>query len=530
VTSDEQKCRTQKAKGTIATRRLRIAPRSKSVPAQRDKSSILWLVTRHSSLVTYGLVSCLSLLAPHLCARDLPPPIPPPQPMVLPAAVSHVLPNGLRVLVLERPGLPIVTLDLAIKTGSEADPPNLPGTAEFAASLLDEGTRKRTAQQIAATLDEAGGTLDTGAERDDSYATVTMLSNHLRLAFDLLSDVIIHPAFQPAEVERMRKQTLSALDILRQDPEYVADTVIKEEVFQGLPYSHPTHGVVESIRNISPDALKRFHALYYQPSNAFLVAVGDVTPSQAFSMAQKYFGRWRNRQPIPAMKSRRKSPAPARRVVAIEDPNAAQTVIRIANPGIERDSSQYPALMVANQVLGGPAENLLFSALRTRRGLVYGASSDLDCYRLAGIWEEKTSTRAAETLRTVQLILDQMKRLRRRAFGQWELGNAQNYLVGHMALDFESSQDIADHLVELLIYNLPPDDWNQFPGKIRSLTVGDVRSAIRSYLKPQDAVIVLVGNLSGLRQDLKKFGPVQMIPLSRINLASATLGGQPAGP
>jgi zinc protease len=491
--------------------------------ARREARHRGGLVTRHPSLVTCFFVCSFYLVARSFRAQDYPPAVPPPRPVDLPAADTRVLPNGLKVLVLEQHSLPIVTLELAIKTGSEADPPNLPGAAQFVTSLLDEGTSGRSAQEIATALDDAGGTLDSGADWDDSSVSITILSSYVRTAFDLLSDIVIHPAFQPDEVARIRKQTLSALDVLRFDPEYVADTVLQEVVFHGTPYSHPANGVIKSIRNISPGTLKRFHALYYQPSNAFLVVVGDLTPSRAFAMAEEFFGPWRNGAPIPATTGRSTSPAPSRRVVAIDTPNAVQTVIRVANTGIERNSAEYPALMVANQVLGGPAENVLFSALRTRRGLVYGASSDLDCYRLGGVWEEKTSTRTAETVRTVQLILDQMKRLRGHEFGQWELENAQNYLVGHMALDFESSQQVADHLLELMIYDLPPDDWNQFPQKVRSLTVSDVRAAIRSYLRPEDAVIVLVGNLSGYQRDLEMFGPVQMIPLSRIDLASGTL-------
>ena len=486
-------------------------------------------ITPHLLFVTAlrAFFLCLPVQAAHLSGRDLPPAVPAPQLMVLPAAALRILPNGLKVVVLERKDLPVVTLDLAVKTGSEADPPNLPGTAQFVASLLDEGTTTRTAQQIAAALDDTGATLDTGAEWDDSYATVTALSNHVHSAFDVLSDIFVHPSFESAEVERIRTQTLSALDILRQDPEYLADTLVEEIAFRGTPYSHPANGVVESIKRISARTLRQFHARYYQPSNAVLVAVGDISASSGFALAQRFFGLWQNSEPIPRIKTNPGNSSPERRVLAIDDPNAVQTVIRIANRVVERDSSEYPALMVANQVLGGPAENLLFSALRTRRGLVYGASSDLDCYRIAGVWEEKTATRTAQTVRAVQLMLDQMRSLRGHALGPWELENAQDYLVGHMALDLESSQDIADHLLELLIYGLPINDWNQFPQKIRRLQVDDVRAAIRTYLKPEDAVIVLVGNVSAFKNELKKLGPFQVIPLSRVNLASEFLDGKP---
>ncbi|MGH9446983.1 MAG: M16 family metallopeptidase, partial [Terriglobia bacterium] len=155
------------------------------------------------------------LAARTLPARQFPPPVPPPQAVTLPTPVERILSNGLTVVVLERHALPVLTLDFVIKTGCEADPPDLPGTAQFAAAMLDEGTQTRSAMQIAAAIDDAGGTIDTGAEWDDSYVTIKVLSGNAPPAMNLLSDLVIHPAFRSAEVQRIRKLTLSALDVLR---------------------------------------------------------------------------------------------------------------------------------------------------------------------------------------------------------------------------------------------------------------------------------------------------------------------------
>ncbi len=436
--------------------------------------------------------------------------------------VSLTLPNGLTVLVLERHTLPVLTLDFVVKTGSEADPPSLPGTAQLAAALLDEGTKTRSAMQIAAAIDDAGGTIDTGAEWDDSYITITVLSDNAERAVGLLSDIAIHPAFKSAEVERIRKQTLSALDVLRQDPEYIADTAFERVAFAGTPYSHPADGVAQSIQRITPRDLERFHSRYYQPSNSVLVIAGDTSAPAAFALAQKYFGHWRRREAAPPLPLGAAA-ALGGRIVAVDDPNAVQTVIRVGDRAVDRASADFAALTVANQVLGGPAENLLFSALRTERGLVYGASSDLDCYRSSGIWELKTSTRTDETVTALQIVLDQMRRLRSRALGAWDVENAQNYLVGHMALNFETSEDVAARMAELLVYNLPLNYWSQFPQQIKSVTLAQARDAARRYLSPSDASIVLVGNLEKLKNSLKKFGNVRMIPLTNLDLASDNL-------
>lgn len=481
------------------------------------------------------LLCGLGLLAASLRARELPPLVTPPQPVVMPVPAAQTLQNGLKVLVLERHALPVVTLNLAIKAGAEADPPGLPGAAQLVASLLDEGTQDRGAQQIAEAIDDAGGSIDVGAEWDDSYASLSVLSDHKELAFNLLSDMVIHPAFSPGEVKRIRKQTLSALDVLRHDPGYLADTLFERMVFWGTPYSHPANGVEGSIRRINSGDLRRFHDTYYRPSNAVLVVVGDIASSQAFALARQFFGGWKpsprspaanvppNRRSSPLASANRPNGQASRQVVVIDDPAAVQTEIRIGNTAIRRASPDYAALTVANQVLGGPAVNLLFSVLRSRHGLVYGASSDLVSYRGGGAWETKTSTRTAETSKTVGLILDQMKSLRDHSLSSMDLTMAQDYLIGHMALDFETSQEVAQQLLELLVYNLPLDYWNHFPGEVRGLTRNQVRLATRRYLDPRHSVIVLVGNAHNFKDNLKSLGKVRIIPLADVDLASATL-------
>ncbi|MGH9433447.1 MAG: M16 family metallopeptidase [Terriglobia bacterium] len=487
---------------------------------------------RHFWTLPLALASAALALCGITYGRDLPPNAPPPKPVVLPLPDLRALPNGLQVVVFERRALPLVTLRLVVKSGAEADPPGLPGEAQFVASLLNEGTATRSSQQIAAAIDDAGGLMDTGAEWDQSYGAVTVLTDHVNLAFDLLSDIIIHPAFRPDDLERIRKQTLSALQVLKRDPSYLADTVFSELTLAGTPYSHPQDGGMDAVRKMTAADLHHFHDRYYQPSNSILAMVGDISANRGLKLAMKYFGSWQG-SGVPA------PPAPQppqneahRQIVVIDKPDAVQTEIRIGNAAIARDHPDYLALNVANQILGGPANNRLFDALRMRHGLAYGASSRLTCYLAAGEWEAKTSTRTLETMRSIALILAQMKRLRKHAINGFELSNAQSYLVGHMALQFETSGDIARHVLTLLIDNLPLDYWNQFPNHVDSLTPQEIADATRRYLDPKTAVIVLVGNAEAFKKDLSKLGNVQVIPIDRVDLASANLevrGGEAAG-
>jgi zinc protease len=466
---------------------------------------------------------CLAalLLAVLSLARDFPPEALPPKLLVLPAPALRVLPNGLKVVALERHLLPLLTLRLVVKSGAESDPATLPGTAQLVSALLTEGTSTRSARQISEAIDSIGGLVDAGAGWDESYLSLSVLNDHEELAFDLLSDMVMHPIFAPAEVERKRKQTLSGLEVVRDDPDYVADAALRRLAFLGTAYGHPEDGTIAAVRRITPEDLRAFYNNYYQPSNAVLAIVGDIKTSEAFERAEKRFGAWTSRTTplIPAPSP----PVGAHRILAIDKPDAVQTEIRIGNLGVPRNSPDYLALSVADQILGGPSENRLFKALRSHQGLTYGASSELLSYQTAGVWLAKTFTRTPETLKSVHLALEQIKRMRDHPITPQELETAQGYLIGHLALDFETSEDVASHTLELLVYNLPLEYWNRFPEKIRALTAEEVWNAARQRLAPDNNIIVLVGNLSGFEKDLKKLGPVQFIPLAEVDFGSEEL-------
>lgn len=461
-------------------------------------------------------------------AGDLPPTVPPPEPVTLPTPLVRTLANGLRLLVVERRSLPVVTLRLVVRAGAETDPPDLPGTAQFVASMLDEGTARRSAFDVAEAIDSAGGSFDSGVDWDRTFVELSVLSDHTPLAFDLLADLVLHPAFASSAVERVRRQTLSALDVLHQDPGYVADAVLDRLLFDGTPYGHPLDGTLEAVKRLTPQDLARFHAHQYRPGRALLAVVGDVEPEAAFREASESFSGWPGAgESAPAAEP----PAPVeatrvgqgRQVVIVDKPDAVQTEIRLGNPGISRASPDYLALSVANQILGGPASNRLFSDLRGEHGLTYSASSDLDCRAQAGSWEAKTSTRTPETARAVRRALDEIRRMQEQSMSPPELQMAVNYLIGHQALDFETSAGIADQFLELMTYNLSLDTWNRLPAALRGLSPDDVWNATRRYLDADRTVIVLVGNATAFAKDLHKFGPTRVIPIGSLDLSSPGL-------
>ena len=462
--------------------------------------------------------------------REFPPPLPPPNPVALPTLAVHTLSNRLKVLVIERRSLPVVTLRLTVKSGAAADPAGLPGLAEMVAALLSQGTAQRSARQISELIDQMGGTLESAAEWDDSFVSLTVLSDHTEPGFEILADMVIHPTFPAEEVDRRRKQTLSALEVLRDDPSSVADRVFDLLVFAGTPYGHPLDGTSDSLQRMAPGDLKAFQKAHYRPGSSVLSVVGDVSEEDGLTLARKFFGDWEEGQgrEEPSKQLARQEDGG---VVIIDKPDAVQTEIRVGARGIPRASPDYEALTVVNQILGGPATNRLFKTLRSQQGLTYGASSELVCNRFSGSWVAKTSTRTSGTAKALEMILEQMKRLQERPINGGELSTAQSYLLGHMALEFETPEGFAEHTVDLMVHGLPLDTWNRFGERIEQLRAEDVFAATRSVLGARGNIIVLVGDASAFRSDLKELGPLQIILLSDLDFGALSRDGPtPANP
>lgn len=211
-------------------------------------------------------------------------------------------------------------------------------------------------------------------------------------------------------------------------------------------------------------------------------------------------------------------------MIAIDKIDAVQTEIRIGSTGVPRDSPDYLPLTIANEILGGPSENRLFKALRTHSGLTYGASSDLITRRHLGAWVAKTFTRTPETVKSAHIALEQVQSIQEHGISRSELETAQSYLVGHLALEFETSDNVAGKVLDLMEDGLPLDYWTAYPEKVRNVTQDEVDAAARKYLDTDHDVVVFVGNIEDFTKDMKKFGAARVIPLKSVDFGSPDLG------
>jgi zinc protease len=435
----------------------------------------------------------------------------------------RTLSNGLQVIAVSHHEQPAVSLRLIIRAGSAQDPDKKTGLANLAASLLDQGTTTKSAEQVAQSIDSIGGALGVGAGTDLTSIFAAVMRNSLDVGLDIISDIARNPSFAPQEIERQRQQMISAMKVSYEDPDYLAASVFDRLVYGFHPYGKPDAGTPASLAAITREDLAAFHKQYFGPNNAILAVVGDVTPEQAFAGAERAFGKWEKIEvPIAPAGD---VPPPTRRVVIIDRPGAVQTEIRVGHIGLPRKHKDYLALDLALKILGGEGGNRLHRVLRSERGLTYGAEADIHALKDSGHIVASTDTRSDTTAEALRLIVDEFARLRRERVHPRELGDAQAYLTGSFPLTIETPGAIALQVLNAVVYGLDLQELQTYRERVNSITPEDIQRVAQLYLHPDRLSIVLVGDANVFAKQLPAVGfeQVERIPLSQLDLTSVDL-------
>ena len=453
-----------------------------------------------------------------------PPPPAAPHEVQIPKPVEKTLTNGLRVIVIEKKGVPLVAARMLIKNGGEADPAALPGLADTTVSLLTKGTAIRNAEQIARGVEALGATLDTGAGWDESSADISVMSSKLPQAMAFMADVLLHPIFKQEEIDRLRQQNADALSVAMKQPGRLAGFVASHVIFGDTPYGHNLGGTPQSLARITRDDIVAFHRDYYRPDNAILIMGGDITPAKAFAVAQELFGGWR-----PADGSRLVQPAPVKafpqsRVVVVDMPAAGQAAVVVGRSGMRRADAAYHLSLVTNSILGGGFSSRLNEEIRIKRGLSYGAGSSFDLRRDVGPFTATAQTKNESAGEVAGLIVDEMNKLGATAVAEAELGPRKAVLIGGFGQQLETNAGLVGRVGTLALYGLSLGEINQYISGVQKVTAEDVQKFAASHLGGNDASIVIVGDARKFLPVLQqRFKTVDVIPIDELDVSTATL-------
>jgi zinc protease len=454
-----------------------------------------------------------------------PPPPAAPRSGTFPKPAEQTLPNGLRVIVIERRESPLVSAQLLVKNGGEADPAELAGLADMTASLLTKGTQSRDATKIAQEIESLGGALDSGARWDSSYAQVGVMSTKIPQAMEILADVVRRPTFKSDEVERLRQQYLDNLTLALGDPGSIARFVAARVVFGDSPYGHPISGTTESLTRITAADIAKMHSRYYRPDNAILVIGGDIAAKDGFALATKYFGDWsKPTTPLPSLSAATETAAPkAGRIVVIDKPDAGQAAVYLARTGINRRDPDYFRGIVTNSVLSGYSGRLN-QEIRIKRGLSYGAGSQLDTRRDIGPFVASAQTKNESGAQVAELLLGEIGRLSSAPPADIELTPRKAVLIGNFSRNLETVNGLVGQVASLALHGLSLDEINRYINSVQAISTADVQKFAGTRLDAKTSNIIIVGNAKLFLPELqKKYPNVEVIPVSELDLNTALL-------
>lgn len=411
---------------------------------------------------------------------------------------SFELPNGLKVFVVENHKIPRISYSLTL----DFDPvfeDEMAGFSEFTGQLLRTGTKTKTKVQIDEAIDMIGANLNTSA----TGISASCLTRHNETLLNIFSDILLNAEFKAEELEKIRTQSLSALEADKNDPGAIAQRV-NSVLTYGAMHPYGENITDESLKKITLEKCDGFYKTYFKPNVGYLAIVGDITLDEAKPLVEKYFGTWM-RGDVPKVKYMTPK-APASTVVAIVDrPSAVQSTINVTYPvDLKPGSPDEIKVKLTNSILGGGTFRL-FNNLREKHGWTYGAYSSLQSDKLIGRFNASAEVRNPVTDSAFNEILFEMNRIRTEMVPEDELNMVRNFMMGNFGRSLETPSTIANFAINTARYNLPKDYYATYLTRLAALTPADVQLTAQKYIRPDNAYILAVGKAEDIAPKLERF-------------------------
>jgi zinc protease len=409
-----------------------------------------------------------------------------------PIAHREVLPNGIVLLVAERPAVPIVAVRVYMRAGSINDPPDQAGLANLTGAVLTRGTAKRTGPELDSAIEFVGASLQAGASRDGLSVSLTAQKKDMTLGLDLLSEVVLTPAFPEAEVTRKVAEIQAAIKRSEEDPNTVAARALSRLIFQGHPYGLPIEGTRETVGRLTRDGVVKFYRERARPDATIVAVVGAVTVDEARREVMARLGSWaRPTTPAPSAPTATSAGAGREETITRE---LSQATIMFGRQAIGQTDPEYFPLAVASYVLGGGSASRLYTRVREESGLAYSVYSWVSPWRHGASFAVSAQTRTVEVPKVVGMIREELARMAREPVADRELALAKQYLIGSFPLRLDTSGKVADFLVAIEERGVGLDYADRYKERIGKVTAADVQRVAAKFFPPQSFDLVIVGD------------------------------------
>jgi predicted Zn-dependent peptidase len=422
----------------------------------------------------------------------------PPPAFTFPQLASKSLPNGLAVTIVENHELPVVAVRAVIEGGAFMDPAGKEGLYQLMSAMLREGTASMTADQLAEAFADLGNSVN-----PTGFTTIT---RNLDRSLELLGDMIMHPAFPQPAIDRQKANTVTTLQRLKEQPQFVAQRLFSTILYgEGHPYQRAA--TEQSVGSLTRDDLVEFHDEYVRPQNVRLVVVGDITPAYLMPRIEHAFGKWEKGGTTVSYQVPPPKPASKTTIYLYDRPNSPQSVVTIGQIGPSRSSDDFYALEVMNTVFGQLSGSRLSQNLREKHAYTYGANS---------FWQWRRSPEVATFIGSSSIVapktdsaliewLGELRGIRgERPVTDKELDFARTNRIAGLPATLESDDQIANAVAfTILQNNLPPDYYQQYVRRLSTISAADVSAAASKYIEPDSTTIVIVGDRKVIEPGLR---------------------------
>jgi zinc protease len=355
------------------------------------------------------------------------------------------------------------------------------------------GTSKRNVTAINEELDFMGAALNASSGRDYTTVSLRVLKKDLDKGLDLLMEALTQPTFPDEEIRREVEKTLAAIQSEEDQPDEVVEKAFQRDLFLTSPYAHPVQGTKESLSRLTREALVTFYRAYYHPNNSMLTVVGDITADELKAKLLPRFANWPMAE-IPEV-SFVTTFAKEPKVTKI-DREISQANIILGHAGVSRNNPDYYALTVMNYILGGGGfSSRLLEEIRDKRGLAYSVTSFFDPGKYPGSFQIVLQTKNTSAREAISLSLKEMNRIQKEGVSEKELEAAKKYLIGSFPMRLDTQGKLVTFLTQVEYFGLGLDYPEKYPSLIRSVTREEVLRVARTYLHPDNYILVVVANL-----------------------------------
>ncbi|BAY62123.1 peptidase M16 domain-containing protein [Calothrix brevissima NIES-22] len=407
---------------------------------------------------------------------------------------QFTLANGLRVLLLPDHSVPTINLSGQIDAGTEFDGNQKAGLANLTANNLMNGTQTQNALTLAETLENRGASLEFSASREGVNISGQGLSANLPILIQTLADVTQNANFPADQLELTRQRVLTSLKVQLDDPQSLGRRAFQQVIY---PENHPFHSFpsVESLNNITRDDVLRFYREHYRPDTTTIALVGDFDPAKVKDLLNQSFGKWQAQGKPPQLNLPDvELPVTLTRLNKVI-PGKAEAVTYLGYNGISRKDPRYYAALVLNQILGGDTlSSRLGTEVRDRQGLTYGIYSAFAAGVNPGPFLIQMQTDPKDAEKAIASTLALLKQLREQGITQAELNTAKRSISNSYPVDLANPSAVASIILDNDVYGLSPQEIQEFPRQIESVTMADVQKVIQELIKPENVVIVTAGS------------------------------------